>query len=66
MPMIGVKRMQSIRYNPLTSQCLSFTTNGIRIRLIIKLRNIIIALSFIYRKFKELIRTLQINSHVFY
>ena len=66
MPMIGVKRMQSIRYNPLTSQCLSFTTNGIRIRLIIKLRNIIIALSFIYRKFKQLIRTVQINSHVFY
>lgn len=65
MPMIGVKRMQSIRYNPLTSQCLSFTTNGIRIKLIIKLRNIIIALSFIYRKFKQLILTVQIFSHVF-
>ena len=55
MPIIGVKRMQSIRYNPLTSQCLSLTTNGIRIKLIIKLRNIIIALSFIYCKFKQLI-----------
>lgn len=64
--MIGVKAMHAIKKNVFTCHPLSWTTNGIRIKLIIKLRNIIIALSFIYRKFKQLILTVQIFSHIYF